>query len=401
MTPDWSLAAVVAAIAIFAFPYLAREIKTMYNYYRRSRRCLRLKWQDIPDGQVHQCGHLGTVPYFSCYHTGPHHEEKECWKLTGSLVNCFNKAWNRLSIRPQYAKVIPEILPLGSQFLCTDARTVLAFILCTVDEKRSFSSWHPRSLAFDDTRVELETLDGTTVAHVRGRCRDIRKALTKIELERMLSGYPPWYREKFVTRAKHEVPFPISDEKDIPRAGWIIAVGLMDDNHKSQKPLALYRASNEPDEPAFRQNGGIFRQAVARCRNHIRDRIAPHFPGDQDVADALTALTWLIEQLTGSGMPEGELGRDSHHAARVVPNLRYSDCVFVCKNFNAFEALDANAQARLAPILFPVMAAAVHGAYAVVQYLKDDGMELKIPPELLPLDREVWLRDCVTRLPIR
>lgn len=47
------------------------------------------------------------------------------------------------------------------------------------------------------------------------------------------------------------------------------------------------------------------------------------------------------------------------------------------------------------------MSAAVRGAYEIVQYLKSVGMELKIPPALQPFDREVWLRDCATRLPLK
>ncbi|KAI1505747.1 hypothetical protein F5X99DRAFT_216846 [Biscogniauxia marginata] len=397
MAVDWEMAAVAAALAIFIAPYLLKWLKAAYEAFRgKSRRYIRLKWQDIPEGRIHQCSH----PYTICNHSGQHAQDNECWSSVGSLGPYFNRAWDLSTKKPQHAKIIIETLPLGSSFLCTDARTVLAFLLYTADKKKK-SGWYPRALSFDETRLELETFNGNTVAHIRGVFRTERQMLTKTELDCMLSGYPPWYREKYKTRASIEVPFPISSHEDVSRAGWILAVGLMDDRIDNQAPLALYRCLDEPDEPGFRQNGRIFRQAVARCRDHIQEHILPHFPGNQDVADAIRALNWLVERFTGSGMPEGGLGRSPSHSGRTLPHLKYSDCRFICQNFNDYCELDTKAKTRLEPILFPTMAAAIHGAYDIVQYLKDDGMELKIPPELLPLDREVWLRDCVTRLPLK
>ncbi|KAK6496718.1 hypothetical protein TWF481_001706 [Arthrobotrys musiformis] len=244
----------------------------------------------------------------------------------------------------------------------------------------------------------METLDGLSVAHVEGSFQHERAALTKHELTCLLLGWPPWYKEKFKTRAGREVPFPIWSEKDISRGGWIIAVGLME----SPMPLAVYRCPNEPDEPGFRQNGATFRRSVARCRDHIAKNISPHFPDNQDVTDAMAALNHLINERTGSGIPTGRLGRTADDVKGIdIPHLRSSDCRFICTNFNDYEPLTDADRARLESILFPTMVAVVHGAYEVVQYLKDVGVELKIPPSLQPFDREVWLRDCTTRLPVR
>ncbi|KAI2630747.1 hypothetical protein GGR54DRAFT_167462 [Hypoxylon sp. NC1633] len=404
MDVQWDMAAFAAGLAIFVVPYLVKLAKAAYIAIRgRYQRRVRLQWQDIPQGRVHQCSSQG-VWYSTCsHHTAQHRQDKECWKSSASLASCFTRAWEISTRKPQYVTLIPDGLPPESRFLCTDARTVLAFALCTAGKVKSLD-WHPQTLSFDSTRIECETLlnKKTTVAHLRGTFQSERcQMLTKATLERMLSGYPPWYRETYTTRAKIDVPFPIASESDIPRGGWIIAVGLTDLDLEHQKPLALYRSPDEPDAPAFRQNGRAFRYAVARCRDHIRSNIAPHFPQNSDVADALRALDWLVETSTGSGMPEGGLGRSPGHASRALPHLRFSDCRFVCDSFNGYAALDDVARTRLEPILFPAMAAAVHGAYEVVQYLKDRGVELKVPPLLLPLDREVWLRDCVTKLPIK
>ena len=236
------------------------------------------------------------------------------------------------------------------------------------------------------------------MAHIEGPFRDERQSLTKHELGCFLVGWPPWYRQTFKTRSGITVPFPIASDSDIPRAGWILAVGLMDSEQASLKPLALYRCPNEPHEPGFRQNGATFRQAVRRCRDHIMKNISPRFPGDHLISDALAALNHLVDELTNSGMPEGKLGKSWSPTMR---HLSFSQCGAVFRIFNNYTILSDRDKTMLEPILLETMAAAVHGGYEVVRYLKDVGMELEIPPELQPFHREVWLRDCTTRLPIK
>lgn len=46
------------------------------------------------------------------------------------------------------------------------------------------------------------------------------------------------------------------------------------------------------------------------------------------------------------------------------------------------------------------MAAVVHGAYSVIEYLRDIGVEFKFPRELADLSQEVYLTDCdIAKLP--
>lgn len=109
--------------------------------------------------------------------------------------------------------------------------------------------------------------------------------------------------------------FPIKSEHDITHARWIVAVCLME----SQTSLAVYRCPNEPAKPGFKQNGSTFRHAVARCRDHIKKNILPQFLSNQHVTDVINALNHLVEELTGSGMPEGALGCAP---ASNIPDLR-------------------------------------------------------------------------------
>ena len=391
MMPEWGLGSLLVAIAALLVSILLVKIR---NWRPRLRRCKRLEWEDIPNGRVHECySYLNSYP--SCSHFGRHVQSARCWESTTSIATIFNRAWQVTTQNKLHTKKVPESLPNSSSFICSDAQTVLAFILCTAGKNRN-SSWQPESLTFDSTRVVVATIGADTVAHIEGPFRSERQTLTKHELGRMLVGWPPWYRQTFQTRSGITVPFPIASDSDIPRAGWILAVGLMDLDQASQEPLALYRCPNEPLEPGFRQNGVTFRQAVRRCRDHIRGNISPRFPDNDLIRAALDSLDHLVYGLTGSGM--------RHFLQFWSPrrgHLSYSRCQFAFNNFNDYTILSDRDKIMLEPILSETLAAAVHGAYEVVQYLKDRGMELKIPPELQPFHREVWLRDCTTTLPIK
>ncbi|KAK5739809.1 hypothetical protein LTR17_005095 [Elasticomyces elasticus] len=386
MPVDWAMAAVPAAVAIFVVPHIAKALYGAATIVlKKKRQSRRLKWEDVPEGRVHACNPIGG-PFQQCYHgsSGKHEMAKSCWESSTSVATVFNLAWAANSTSD-----VPEVLPLGSSYLCTDAETVLAFMLCSTGTS---SPVHPEHV--------LDKVGHVVVAHVQGNFQQERQQLTKREISHILRGWPPWYRERFKTRNDVDVQFPIATNADIVRGGWIVAVGLMDSGRKSQTPSALWTCPDEPHYAGFRQNGVKYRKAVKRCLDHIVKNIAPHFPGNQHVLEAIKALDYVVTECTGSGMPEGDLG-SSFKAGLSIPHLRSSDCAFICKNFNDYSDISAQDKTRLELILLPTMAAVVHGAFEVIEYLKDTGMELKIPPDLQPFDREVWLRDCTTRLPIK
>ncbi|KAM3068078.1 hypothetical protein ACMFMG_011126 [Clarireedia jacksonii] len=346
MAVDWGMAAVYAALAIFVFPYVFKKLLQVVGFGRaKSRQCIRFKWKDdIPVGRVHDCAR--STGRYLCYHKIHHERGSRCWQSESSLGCVFDRAWKLSEKRPYYVNNIPSDLPHSSPFLCTDARTILAFILCTInDEKgKAHEEWHQESLTYGPTQIIREKIGNIHVAHIKGQVRNERRFLTKHELGCMLDGYPPWYRESFKTRNGLKVQFPITSDKDITRAGWILAVGLMDNSIEGQKPLALYRCSNEPKEPGFRQNGGEFRQAVARCRDHIVKNIQPHFPDNPNALAAIESLNYLVNERTGSGMPTRS--DFSEYWTSNIPHLRSSDCTFVCANFNAYSKLEDEDKVR-------------------------------------------------------
>ncbi len=402
-TPDWGMGAVFLALGIFGAKLLyttsSDKVKSIRN---TRRRVVKLGWAEVPNGRVHDC-QTGSAPaqYWPCHHSRHHEKSPKCWESPSSLATILNRAWRMSEHDPRYLDDVSIQLPFSGTYICTDVRTVLAFILCTVAETKS-SSWSPRHLNFDTTRVSRELLGPLVFCHIQGQFQERRSRLTKSELERLLDGYPPWYRETFTTHAGTvRLAFPTASEADVARGGWIVAVGLMDTSLPAQAPLAVYTcpAGSEPERPAFRSNGVVFRSAIARCRDHIINSIQPHFPGDANVAAAVSMLEHLIVEKTGSGIRSpGQFG-EMRSRSSPLPHLSGPDCRFIMKDFNRFQPLDVTDVARYTSILLPAMAAVVHGAYEVVQYLKDVGVELRVPPEFGSLDNEVFLKDCVTILP--
>lgn len=63
-------------------------------------------------------------------------------------------------------------------------------------------------------------------------------------------------------------------------------------------------------------------------------------------------------------------------------------------NFNDYTPLRQEEVDKYKDIILPSMAAVVQGAYAVVQYLKDVGVELKLPDGFKDLDGHVFLKCC-------
>jgi hypothetical protein len=167
----------------------------------------------------------------------------------------------------------------------------------------------------------------------------------------------------------------------------------MDLNRSGQRPLPVYRVTEELRHPRF-NHSNVYYYAIERCRNRVRDAILPQFP-ESCARFAEESLSYLINHLAGSAMPDEGCfqGQHKQHLAR-------SDCCFAMYLFNEMKPLSNDDTNRLRPILFPVLAAAVNGAFEVTEYLKDHGNELRIPDELQPDDKVVYIRDCTTQLPV-
>jgi hypothetical protein len=54
--------------------------------------------------------------------------------------------------------------------------------------------------------------------------------LTKFEMERMIEGYPPFYRRVFETTGNITLDHPITRTDHIGRGAWVLAVGMTNTN---------------------------------------------------------------------------------------------------------------------------------------------------------------------------
>jgi hypothetical protein len=388
------MAAVYAALAIFLVQCIlparwkSGVVKLITDSWRRQRKVIQLKWEDIPDGRIHQCSSIPTSQ--NCQHDRPHGQQTQCWEEESSIAITFNCAWAQSKSRPCQVNA-PDRLPTVP-LLCTDVKTVMAFILCTAQGPRSsWSSTRSNHQNYGGTKIDCEVWKGIHLCHIQGHVQSNRR-LRKSELEAILDGYPPWYRETFVTRGRITLPFPINSESDVARGGWSIALGLADERIDDQAPLPFYRCANEPEAQGFRRNGVIYRVAIERCLAHIQRNILPHFPTDINVKAAITMLEYLIAERTVSGIPiPGEFS-----VGWSASNPRYltaSECRFLMQNFNDFRPLDDAERTTLRAMLLPAMAVTVFGAVNVVEYLKV-GHELKLPLNFNDWSQEVYLRDC-------
>lgn len=395
---EWDMAAFYATLAIFSGPHIWNAILWIrLKLLRATQRMPLFEWDDIPTGKVHQCPYdwFGETKC-TCSH------DKEPG-LGSSVTAVFNIGWKGRRTNPRFAGDVPDFLSPVS-FVRTDARTVIAFILMTVEGKSHLAGgWthlgqhfgNNGELHVKDTYVSLAKVKGVILCHAEGRIGEHRLNSTKLELELMISGYPPWYREAFLTHAGFTLSFPLRtnppDMSDMSRGGWIFALGLMQGDDL-RFPLTFYTCSGDPESPGWRENGLVYRRAVRRCLDHIKRNIQPHFPDEEEVEIAVEALDYMLREGTGSGVERYcMLKTGTASLLSDYPIMMRAHCDFVMRNFNEYKPLEAGDIDRYQCMLLPAMTAVVRGSYQVVQYLKDYGTELKIPAYLQDLEQEFIL----------
>jgi len=228
MAARWDIAAVLVALMamlVSASPTTISLLETTsrrlaYLIWPARGRCRRFLWGDVHDGLLHLCDPRG------CSHdrdgASKLHNARTCWDQT--LGQIFNRTWyfiNADENAPKNMTKKPDQLPLHDEYIQTDIQTLKAFLLLTTGVCRS-----------------CETVDVVTLLHIQ-LCRGlitihlpssgsmpINKQLTKFEVDRILEGYPPFFREHFVTTGGHTLPFPITETNHIQRGAWVLSVGM-------------------------------------------------------------------------------------------------------------------------------------------------------------------------------
>ena len=427
MALDWSMAAVIVAIAIIPLMISSTAADFIQLLFRRLRgfiwphttQCESMLWEDMPfdeDG-IHDCG----VTPNSCLHRssrGTHITSPRCWNSTVAIV--FNRAWNSPGRRARKPFVKPSQLDPYHSYLRTDAKTILAFFAYATSKYRSPPSSN-RSLVrfgdssssggfkFEDAELELEEITDSKggkavlVAHIKGSLPETEQAikLTKREIRNLVDGYPPLYRESFRIRPSAPViPYPIKDLRDAQvRGSWIIAAGMA---AKIDMAMPIYfdplppgsHDSVNPCDGFGKPNSPLTR--VLQTLKLIQKAFSSASANDQkNIEVVIKAITMMHGTRTESGVYNFIVGTDLHN---VVPiTLSAQQCTFVLELFktNATEnsELSMHDQMQLGPILLQVLYVALWGAIRVVRYYKDN-LNQVVVPELLKKHDVIYLRGC-------
>lgn len=296
----------------------------------------------------------------------------------------FKRSWvspTRQTKRPRK----PEALEFDRRYLLTDAGTVLAAFICSakLDDEYTRISCHENEIIYGENSIKVKEHQGIFVAHFTGQFQVQNSRLTKEDIDGILRGYPPFYREFISLKHGPKVPHPIQSTDDIPRAGWIVGAGLSED-----PPFPFFIAANTWS--AIDQ----FNKAMKRTLDVLEQNIAEQFPDDDNVENVIRAVRYMINNQTESGVeryiPGAEVpGGEFNH-------LNGKQCAFAMRIFNNFTPLSDEDVVQLRPILAPVLNAAFQGVYTVMRYIKNGERDIVLPSLLKNRSRAIYLKDCVT-----
>ena len=264
-------------------------------------------------------------------------------------------------------------------------------------------------MKFEDAELELEEIidpkggKAVLVAHIKGSLAETEQPikLTRKEIQNMINGYPPLYRETFQIRpSAPAIPYPIKNLRDAQvRGSWIIAAGMAG---KIDIAMPIYfdplppgsHDSVDPCDGFGQPNSPLTR--VLQTLKLIQNAFSSASANDQkNIEVVIKAITMTHGTRTESGVANFIVGTDLDN---VVPiTLSTQQCTFVLELFktNVTEnsELSISDQMQLGPILLQVLYVALWGAIRVVRYYKDNFNQATIP-ELLKKHDIVYLRGC-------
>jgi len=115
----------------------------------------------------------------------------------------------------------PYQLELSKQYIQTDVQTLKAFLILTADSCRSCERIDM------ETSLRVKQFDSTVTIRLPGpAAKTEATTASKYEVERMIEGYPPFYRSAFTTTGRIDLKHPIQDTDDMRRGAWVFAVGM-------------------------------------------------------------------------------------------------------------------------------------------------------------------------------
>ena len=373
--------------AIFAF--VVRRI------WPASTRCKRLEWVDIPHGPLHEC----TIPVANC---GQSQNTRGGHSWDTTLSSLFTRVRHDTFVRK------PRQLDWRKDYIRTDATTLKAMLLFlgTPSAKDSILS-HSSAATFHfqqiGTLLTIQNAPRWIPAHPRLEFLEYcRLNITKVEIDFLLLGYPPWYTVKLLLANGESVPHPIISCESISRGGWVAAVGLsptrpflnscMPSNHGETNIHDL-----TPLERAFDR-------IIWRLSN-----LRTIFPSEAMLIDeAYRLVTTLRFKFNSHSMTSsvfrysvfatqfGDRDWFEHHTEQAVRRqfargLSTEDSLLIIDVFTHYSDLTAGEIEALRPIIIVALRAVLVGCWEVFFYTHIF-KRVQFPPELDKF-QTVYLRD--------
>lgn len=406
---SWEIATIVLAaltflVALLVIPLFISERGNQFvgnlrdKFYKKIRPetalCKKLLWNDI--SALHTC-----VPENGCQQP-PHLEHQataRCYRET--LRSVFDFDWDGLVQVPK-----PWELDSNREFLRTDVRTILAFLLCSANSNSTPQyNFNERRLQLGEIDIVLNDCNVVLVAHIRSANRPITFKIAKKDVDMIASGYPPFYRENFDLGFGDTLSFPIKEERDTQRGGWVIAVGLMPvetvgSRTLKEPPLAVF-IDNDGSGSSMHSQSRPFIRALRRVHDVIAKYFSAAFPEDTSINSVVAKLNVVTknERFPVSSLDLNDILSFASTLIREEgKNMTRTQCEMAMNVFNSSTPLTSEQVDQLKPVLNIVLNVALNGVCRVIEY-SWDSKRLVLPQSLRDRNRAVYLRDCLNDSP--
>jgi hypothetical protein len=378
------LGSLIVAILVLGFTFNPQVIK-LFSWIHRlirswinpsSTRCEQLLWRDVQPGDLHtHSGSGGGTKCTRCTLAAAHTESDRCWATTLALT--FNNAWDNKARKKWSRK--PTSLPLNQDFIRTEAKVILAYFLTTA----RINMYSEELLGSRLDYVDIQQDHGHIIAHL-GRAQRILQ-LTKQDIERILDGWPPFYREQFQTIEGHTLSHPLTSFDHIRRPAWIVAIGL-----GTVQPTDVYVDSMKDGARS------LFTVPLSRIKTVLENVFAQEWKGHAEVAAALgewenmmthgpsggdISYTWKTDEAMTVTYPE----------AGSVQALSVEQCEALMRVFDQMKITQGD-KAIIDAVLGACLKRVILGMQIALRYTSTNRV-LKVPP-LLHGDKVIYLRGC-------
>jgi hypothetical protein len=288
----------------------------------------------------------------------------------------FNNTWDKGQRNGEKWAKKPECLPLDKSFVLTEAKVLLAYFLLTA----RLNYFIPEVLGSRTDYLDIQEEKGVLLAHLGPAQRVLD--LTKDEVDKILDGWPPFYRECFLSWEGHLLRSPLKSFDQTRRPAWIVAIGL-----GGVEPADAY--IQRPGQP-------LFSYALDRLRKVLLDV----FEREWKDVPAVHNTRFEIENMRNEGATRSHNPWKAHGSSTLVYReqppvqaITQEQCEALLRVFSDMEITQED-KTILDVVLEACMARVSLAVYTVLKY-GPIGKEMQIP-SVLQGNKAIYLRDCTT-----